>query len=287
VKSITVIAFSDGLSVFERLAVANSLKALPNLHTFRWIGNDPSFDDIVAKSLPANLKSLEVQSAFPMHSLEHLQSITTLHLPMPFFFPDDEEEHDGLVEDLGIMRSCQLVDVSTVLENFSSVIHSLRILTFQTPQTPIRVYDSLTELEIFATEVRETELIGLDLVFRHLTELQSLSLVGYFVSDVFSCFPTNSSQSLSRLTSFRLSVEPLDISLENECIWALCEFLKDRPLLRSLYIRHADLNWSQVSQLLSVIQGLVGLEVLGLHTGKDLVDEEDIGLLVQNLSPKN
>ena len=83
VKSITVVAFSDGLSLFERcefllipypfvlihlptwmslVAVANSLKALPNLHTFRWIGSGPSFDEIVAKSLPANLKALEVQS---------------------------------------------------------------------------------------------------------------------------------------------------------------------------------------------------------------------------------
>ena len=221
-----------------------------------------------------------------MHALGHLQSITTLHLPMPFFFPDDEESHDGLVEDLGIMGSCYLVDVSTVLENFSSTIHSLRILAFQTSQAPIRVYDSLTELEIFATEDHKAELIGLDLVFRHLTALQSLSLVGYLVSDVFSVFPTNPSQSLSRLTSFRLSVESLDISLESECIWALCEFLKNRPLLRRLYIRHAALNWSQVSHLLSVIQGLVGLEVLGLHTGRDLVNEEDIGLLLRSLSPK-
>ena len=220
-----------------------------------------------------------------MHSLEHLQSITTLHLPMPFFFPDDEEEHDGLVEDQGIMQLCRLVDVSAVLENFSTAIHSLRILTFQTPQTPIRVYDNLTELEIFATELQEAELTGLDLVFRHLTKLQSLSLVGYFVSDVFFCFPVNSSQSLSRLTSFRLSVE-CHAPLEDECIWALCEFLKDRPLLRRLYIRHVNLNWSQAFQLLSVVQRLIGLEVLGLHTGKDLVYEEEIGPFVQNLSPK-
>ena len=44
------------------MCVANSLKALPKLHTFRWIGNGPSFDDIVADSLPVNLKALEVQS---------------------------------------------------------------------------------------------------------------------------------------------------------------------------------------------------------------------------------
>ena len=226
--------------------------------------------------------------ALPMNSLEHLQSITTLHLPMPFFFPEDEECHDGLVEDNEIMESCNLV--GSVLEYFPSTIHSLRILTFQTPQIPIRFYDSLTELEIFATEFQTTELVGLDLVFRHLTALQSLSLVGYFVSSLFSFLPTNSSQSLSRLTSFRLSVETpnyeTDNSVEEECFWKLCEFLKDRPLLRSLYIRHPYIYWGQFSQLLPIVQGLVGLEVLGLHTGYDWVKEEEIGLLVRSFSPK-
>ena len=220
-----------------------------------------------------------------MNSLEHLQSITTLHLPMPFFFPEDEERHDGLVEDEVIMRSCHLVDVGAVLEYFPPTIHSLRILTFQTPQTPIRFYDSLTELEIFATEFERTELVGLDLVFRHLTALQSLSLVGYFASNLFSLFPLNSSQSLSRLTSFRLSVESFDNWVEDECVWTLCEFLKNRPLLRSLYIRHPDLEWNQVSQLLPIVRELAGLEVLGLHTGEHWVQEEEIGLLVQSLSP--
>ena len=223
-----------------------------------------------------------------MNSLEHLQSITTLHLPMPFFFPEDEECHDGLVEDNEIMESCNLV--GSVLEYFPSTIHSLRILTFQTPQIPIRFYDSLTELEIFATEFQTTELVGLDLVFRHLTALQSLSLVGYFVSSLFSFLPTNSSQSLSRLTSFRLSVETpnyeTDNSVEEECFWKLCEFLKDRPLLRSLYIRHPYIYWGQFSQLLPIVQGLVGLEVLGLHTGYDWVKEEEIGSLVRSFSPK-
>ena len=220
-----------------------------------------------------------------MNSLEHLQSITTLHLPMPFFFPEDEECHDGLVEDYIIMESCHLVDVGAVLEYFPSTIHSLRILTFQTIQMPIRFYDSLTELEIFATDYQKADLVGLDLVFRHLTALQSLSLVGYFVSSLFSFFPTNSSQSLSRLASFRLSIESWGTEVEDGCVWTLCEFLKGRPLLRSLYIRHPELEWSQVSRLLPIIRGLVGLEVLGLHTGESWVKEEEIGSLVQSLSP--
>ncbi|KAF8806578.1 hypothetical protein BYT27DRAFT_7167997 [Phlegmacium glaucopus] len=288
VKSITVIAFSDGLSIFERLGVASSLKALPNLHTFRWIGNGPSFDDTVAKSLPVNLKALEVQSLFPISSLIHLRSITTLRLPMPFFFPDDEECHDGLVEDDEIMQTCTLIDASTVLENFSSAIHTLRIITLQAPQMPIRVYDSLTELEIFATEACTEELIGLDLVFRHATALQSFSLVGLFSPDVFSFLPTNSSRSLPRLTSFRLSLESFDfdIPIGHECLWALCEFLKDRPLLRRLYIRLPTMIWSQVLPLLRTVSELVGLEVLGLHTGEDQIHEENIEIIAQALSLK-
>jgi hypothetical protein len=223
-----------------------------------------------------------------MNSLEHLKSITTLHLPMPFFFPEDEECHDGPIQDDAILRSCYHVDVGAVLEYFPSTIHSLRIVAFQTPQMPIRLYDSLTELEIFATELHKAELVGLDLVFHHLTALQSLSLVGYFVSNLFSFFPTNSSQSLSRLTSFRLSVErlePFGGLTEDECVWALCEFLKGRPLLRSLYIRYPELEWSQVSRFLPIIRGLVGLEVLGLHTGENGVKEEEIEYIVESLSP--
>jgi len=109
--------------------------------------------------------------------------------------------------------------------------------------------------------------------------------VGNFVSNLFSFFPTQSSQSLSRLTSFRLSVEAFDSEVEDEYFWTFCEFLKGRPLLRSLYIRHPDLDWSQVSQLLPIVRGLVGLEVLGLHTGESWVKEKEIGLLVQSLSP--
>ena len=204
---------------------------------------------------------------------------------MPFFFPEDEECHDGLVEDDEIMRSCYLVDVGAVLEYLPSTIHSLRILSFQTPQMPIRFYDSLTELEIFSTEFQKAELVGLDLVFLHLPALQSLSLVGYFEPNLFSFFPPSSSQSLSRLTSFRLSIEMIGTLVADEYFWKLYEFLKGRPLLRSLYIRHTELGWHLVSQLLPIIQGLVGLEVLGLHTGYDSMQEEEIGLLVQSLSP--
>jgi hypothetical protein len=222
-----------------------------------------------------------------MNSLEHLQSITTLHLPMPFFFPEDEESHDDVVQDEEIMESCHLVDVGALLEYLPSTIHSLRILTFQTPQMPIRSYDNLTELEIFATEFQKEELVGLDLVFLHLTALQSLSLVGYFVPYFFSFFPSNSSQSLSRLTSFRLSICETIVAnvVTYEYFWKLCEFLKGRPLLRSLYIRHPELEWDDVSQLLPIVRGLVGLEVLGLHTGYKSIKEEEIGLLAQSLSP--
>ena len=183
------------------------------------------------------------------------------------------------------MRSCDLVDVGAALEYFPSTIRSLRILTFQTPQTPIRFYDSLTELEIFSTDFERADLVGLDLVFHHLTALQSLSLVGHFTDNLFSFFPTDSSQSLSRLTSFRLSVETFDGSVEEEYVWILCEFLKSRPLLRSLYIRHPNLDWGQFSQLLPIVRGLVGLEILGLHTGETWIHEEEIELLVESLSP--
>ena len=95
VKSVTVIAFADGLSVFERskllvlllptnsslitltwtlVTLTNTIPFIPNLLTFRWIGNGPEFDKSVAECLPETLEKLCIQS-----SVSHDQSPSTLY----------------------------------------------------------------------------------------------------------------------------------------------------------------------------------------------------------------
>lgn len=89
VKSVTVIAFADGQSMFEKcrytfphpsqysfsylfcpVSLSNALLFLPNLQTFRWIGYGPHFDETVAECIPPNLKTFVVQSCVISSSLK-------------------------------------------------------------------------------------------------------------------------------------------------------------------------------------------------------------------------
>ncbi|PPQ87473.1 hypothetical protein CVT25_008209 [Psilocybe cyanescens] len=277
VKSITVIAFADGQSIFERLSVANALLFTPNLQTFRWIGNGPPLDSMVGECLPSSLKKLVVQSSFPLESMQHLNNVTSLHLPMPFLFPDDEEAHDRLVYDPTFQEISEF-SLGNILQFMSPNLQSLRITATQVRDVPIRTFNTLKDLEVLSTIGDQEELVGLDMVFRHATKLESLTLVGLFVPEIFSFLPHHSVESLPLLTSFRLSCED-SIALghggEDE-FQALCGFLQGRRLLRRLYLRLPMMRWSQTSRLLCVIRDLIGIEVLGLHTGRDVLTDPDV-----------
>ncbi|KAF8952514.1 hypothetical protein BDZ97DRAFT_1878187 [Flammula alnicola] len=287
VKSITVVAFSDGLSIFERLTVANALLFVPNLQTFRWIGNGPAFDDIVAECLPSILTKLVVQSSFPLNSLQHLTKITSLYLPMPFFFPDDEEAHDELAVDIDTANILTEVPVENILNALTSELLDLRLCAMHIISIPIRVCSTLTELEILVTIGDPEEFIGLDVVLRHATSLESLTVVGFVVPTFFSFLPHSSTSSLPKLTSFRLSCEYFSWGVGEDELCALCGFLQGRPSLRRLYLRLTAMRMDQTSRLLCIIRGLEGLEVLGLHTGRDILsDPEIITMLAQSLSVK-
>ncbi|KAF8161324.1 hypothetical protein B0H34DRAFT_652695 [Crassisporium funariophilum] len=285
VKSITVIAFADGLSVFER---SNTLIALPALRTFRWFGTGPTFDDTVAECLPVHLQTLDIQSQFPLLSLQHLQKLTTLHLPMPLFYPDDEEAHDDVVFDNEISLYSNILDVSETLDSLSSTdIRNLRILATQIVNVPIRVFNVLTALDICCTTEPQETIVGLDLIFHHATALESLSFIGSFSQELFTFFPRSGSSSLPSLNSFRLSLDIDAVFVFFEIYaWALCDFLKGRTALRRLYLRlPAMQNGSDFrTQLIETVRDLQGLEVLGLHTGHGSLSGHDVDILARSLS---
>ncbi|KDR75652.1 hypothetical protein GALMADRAFT_1330752 [Galerina marginata CBS 339.88] len=284
VKSITVIAFADGQSIFERLTVANALLFMPNLQTFRWIGTGPAFDDIVAECLPPNLKKLVIQSSLPFDSIRHLTDVTTLHLSMPFFFPDDEEAHDRLVYDPTIRENLKY-SIAEIVESIAPALQSLRVTATQLRDAPIRMLNTLIDLEVFATIGDEEELVGLDVVFRHATLLQSLTLVGLFVPATFSFLPHSSTGCLPLLNSFRLSCEdPSVFRFGEDEFQSLCGLLQGRPLLRRLYLRLPTMDWMQTSRLLCIVRELDGLEVLGFHTGRDMLADDTIETLSRSLS---
>ncbi|KAF9486032.1 hypothetical protein BDN70DRAFT_822873 [Pholiota conissans] len=286
VKSITVIAFSDGLGMIEKLTVANVFPFVPNLQTFRWIGDHPSFDDIVAKNLPQTLNGLIVQSpTFPLNSLRHIQNMKTLHLSIPFFYPDDEEAHDGCVEDFYVAADIFALPIEDVLNTFSTTLQSLRLCASHIRSVPIRIYSTLLELEIVGTISDAEELTGLDVMFRYATFLESLTLAGYLDYAFASFLPHHSvADALPRLTSFRLSTEYQD-ALTEDAFSQLCGFLHGRKLLRRLYLRLPEMNLDQTTRLLPVIKDLTGLEVLGLHTGRHLITNDHLAALVDSISP--
>ena len=80
VKSVTVIAFSDSMSLFEQreffysvnsrfltrissiVTLADALAALPHLRSFRWCGVHPRLTDAVASHIPNTIQSMSLQT---------------------------------------------------------------------------------------------------------------------------------------------------------------------------------------------------------------------------------
>ena len=217
-----------------------------------------------------------------------LNNVTTLHLPIPFFFPDDEEAHDSLVYDYAMPLVADTVFVN-ILDVMSSKLQSLRITGAHIRNVPIRILSSLTDLEIHATEGSIEELMGLDVIFRHASLLESLSLVGLFVPELFSFFSTSSEIAFPNLTSFRLSCDSdmVDLIVGEDEVGALARFLNDHLLLRRLYVRLPTVSWAHVGQLLCAIPQLKRLEVLGFHTGHEALSNPAVlESLSQCLSPQ-
>ncbi|KAF4620778.1 hypothetical protein D9613_000855 [Agrocybe pediades] len=288
VKSLTVVAYGGSQSIFERMTISRTLSFLPNLRAFQWIGLGPPMDDIIGENIPANIQKLALQSACPSESIVHLTNVTTMHFPIPFFFPDDEEAQDHLIYDYTMPKIPDPVFVD-ILQVMSSRLKSLRITATQVRSVPIRILSSLIDLDIHATEGSVEELVGLDLVFRHASSLESLSMVGLFVEDIFCFLSSCSKESIPNLTSFRLSLDSamINSSVELEEIIALVNFLSNHLSLRRLFVRLDSVTWIHIYPFLCFIPKLKKLEVLGIHTGGSLLsDVAVLECIAQCLSPR-
>jgi hypothetical protein len=206
---------------------------------------------------------------------------------MPFFFPEDEEAHDHIVLDSESLENLNY-PIDAILETIGSELQSLRITATHVRSVPIRIYNNLTDLEIMFTNGDAEEYVGLDIIFHHATALESLTLVGFIIPDLFSFLPHSSAARLPRLGSFRLSCELTESThIGAEEISLLSGFLQGRPLLRRLYLRIPSMSWFDTSRIIFILKNLGGLEVLGLHTGYNSLEEHElIEVLANNLSPK-
>ena len=205
---------------------------------------------------------------------------------MPWFFPDDEEAHDRWSYDEEIYElQLQQPPPELIFETLSTQLKCLRITAFQMRGIPIRILNNLLDLELFWMIGDEDEMVGFDLVFRHATSLQSLTIVGYCFPGLFKMLPSSSSgDSLPQLTSFRLSYEAYSgEEFQDESLIVLLGFLKNRGRLRRLYLHVPLQSWSQSCALWEMVQGLLELEVLGLHFGLVWVGEEELRSIVEQL----
>ncbi|TFK44928.1 hypothetical protein BDQ12DRAFT_673828 [Crucibulum laeve] len=281
VKSVTVIAFTDSSSIFEQLCLEEGIRALTNLRTFRWIGTSPRFPEHFMDSISQGLHILVVQSALPLINIHEHNELTHLHFPIPFYYPKNVTL-DSIAVDEALWTYSEAVNVSTIVEDAAEALQSLMIISTRIAVVPMRVYNTLTELEICVVD--EAHLPELDLVFRHAIVLESLTLVGFIPHSAaaFSVLPSDA-PSLPYLRSFRLSCERDFTDTFEDYPRFLCEFLQAHPILRQLHLRVAEADDTFLAAILPVIGGLQELEVLGLHTGRTYFSENEIMLLTDNL----
>lgn len=204
---------------------------------------------------------------------------------MPWFFPDDEEAHDGWTQDEDLVHSENELDSIALESLFTTIgahITRLRLSGLAYSALPVRILDTLLDLEIFFLGSPD-EMMGLDMIFRHASQLQSLTWIGHIDHEAYSLLPSSTS-SLPRLTSFRLSEDgDSDYDSFNEsALFNLLRFI-DRKTLRRLYVRLPNLRWPQGLSLWMFVSNLDNLEVLGLHTGYGGIGDPELDELLKYL----
>jgi len=276
VKTVVVYAFAAGLVVFERRCLTKALQALPNLRSFHWFGSFPDFPSDISESLSTHCSRLQHISLperidnLSVHSLNGLTQLRQLQLITP---------RSWLGSNPSIFIE-SLDDINLIINSNSATLRKLTLNGIYIGDMPIRVFNSLTQLEISFSQAEGFR--GMDFVFHHATGLESLSLVGYINFDMFPLLRKYST-ALPHLTSFRLS-SLLEQATEEH--WqGICEFLRGRVALRKLCLRLLG-PWKALDAVFPVISGMSELQVLGLHTGRGLSEEEDYAYLASCLPPK-
>lgn len=202
--------------------------------------------------------------------MQRFTDIKSLALTTPFLYPDDEDSHDAPIMDEDLLASIDRDHFSLLLGTMT--LDSLRSLTLDAECVsgiPIRVLSNLNELTICITT--ECESLGLDLVFRHAFQLESLTLFGLIGHETFLSFLAEPS-CLPSLHSFRLTADNTTMAYSRtEFVNVLFKFIEERTKLRRLYLRIPSIYLEDTSHL-DLIGKLKFLEVFGFHTGITDVD---------------
>ncbi|KAF7321855.1 hypothetical protein MKEN_00707400 [Mycena kentingensis (nom. inval.)] len=278
VKTLSVHAFTDGPQVFELRTLSLALKAMSNLQSLSYFGDNPSFSHI-APSVPTSVRYLKLQALPEAHLLSHLDQLHFLQAAIPFVYVRDQKS-DRIFAEWDANGLGNPADLANILE--SNPIRELVVLSAHLPLLPVWLCTSLTQLDICVTN---WELVGTELLFRHAVQLEALSLVGYIDSGFFASLPADPAV-LPRLTSFRISCEGLDEDVELRIAPYLREFLERRDAIRRLYIRLPEISLSTALMFAELVAKLPNIRVLGLHMGYEPIHETAALLLAEHLSPR-
>ncbi|KAF8696506.1 hypothetical protein AX14_001553 [Amanita brunnescens Koide BX004] len=258
VRSMNVYAFCSSSAIFECLCIANALRKLPRLRTFRWFSDWLQLPPVVAESLTPDLSSLisysKPRSGTSLAHLRHLREIV-VHV-----------NSWGFVDD-------------SIREVLSINSGSLRMLTlpsnFICESLPARLFDNLTHLHILCDPDSTQLSPALGSILNGARSLESLSLQpnsiyreGEIIKSLF-----RNADTLMNLVSLRLHLSH-EIDSSPSIIPDLIGFISKQRNLRRLYLESGQLNNPTYSRLIfSLIRELPHLCVLGLNPCHILVPD--------------
>ncbi|KAF7315522.1 hypothetical protein MIND_00067500 [Mycena indigotica] len=278
IKTFSVHAFTDGPQIFEYRTLALALSAMPNLRNLNYYGENPSILH-VAFSIPPSVRYLRLQSLPDADLISHLSQLNALQVAIPFFYVREQKVDAIFAEWPGAASDPR--DVMAVVE--SNPIQELVILSAHLPLLSVRLCNNLTRLDICVTD---WELVGAELLFRHASQLEGLSIVGHVDPSFFASLPADPGV-LPRLTTFRISGELWDDEVIGLTVVPyLRHFLERRVRLERLYIRLPGLALQFALAIVDVIAKLPNIRALGLHLGYEYLHDSAAVHLAEQLSPR-
>ncbi|OCH88072.1 hypothetical protein OBBRIDRAFT_889361 [Obba rivulosa] len=287
VRKLIVNAYSPGDTVFVRSCLIETLATLPNLCALVWRGKSPKLSTDVIETLAAKCPYLEELSApryakcLPLSSLRSLRILSLVWQDQMF------SDHFVSYESTPENDDEEFEDYDDVTEAVRSVLGSnsrtLRELALSGPwiwDSPMHIFGDLTHLDLLDAVgwgVDDPASWGnLKLIFHHSTRLESLSIVNHsiMIEPLYKVFQSELS-ALPYLTSFKV-IDRHDEPSQAR-VFALSEFIRHKPRLRRLDV-HIDVDWEDISPLLSVLPNLHSLEVLGITVKNQMFNFNNLEL---------
>ncbi|KAH9829829.1 uncharacterized protein C8Q71DRAFT_788665 [Rhodofomes roseus] len=279
VKHLDVLAFVDKKATFELCCLTKALGVMHNLRTFRWHTGSRMFsipDNELMKTLASTCYrlceySLPIQCLSEIHGLKQLRA-TSVSLQ----FVDTNLWHSGSpLDDVDLACFASLFDV------YRGFLTQLSVPSQVVLECPVFILQHLTHLTIDCTE--DGDFGSIPIIFGSCNRLESLHIQSpeQPPDDLFATM-AESPSALPLLTHLKINVEfPWGETRYD----ALAGFIRSKKKLRCLDFGEASVYLTMLAPVLSAIESLSGLEVLGLDITVDAFGEAESAYL-QRIIPK-